>query len=181
MRTTQVSISVYRFGNQFAIGREMTGKEWHHRSQRKDLAGIAQRVGVYADANNFYEALCSAFYEITTAIQCCDKLPKRESDEQLATGGNNEVEIFVSHIGHERNDNPEIHKISETLGSPLKLRFSAASENAHEALATVFAMVLQEIQQYTTLPYFGRRSSGDSHSREGKPHTGLDCHLWEDL
>jgi len=53
MRKVQVSIQIQRFGVNAPNGQEQT-------------------IGVYADANNEYEALCAAFYEALDAIGATD-------------------------------------------------------------------------------------------------------------
>jgi len=53
MRTVQVSINIERFGPSAPNGKR-------------------QKLNIYADANNEYEALCAAFYEALDAIQSTD-------------------------------------------------------------------------------------------------------------
>jgi hypothetical protein len=110
-----------------------------------------QALNIYADANNFYEALSAAFNESILVIQHFDKLPMREKDKRFISGGNNEVINFTQHFDFTKND--------FILDPPFETMVEAACGNIYEALSLAFNDVLQEIQKKTKLPIFGRKEN----------------------
>jgi hypothetical protein len=102
-------------------------------------------LGVYADANNFYEAYCAAYNETILEVLRCEETGKLSGKEKEDFSGKMEVEVLI-HFS--KLLNPQ-------LGSTIV--FSEISDNVYEALAKAFNKVLHEVQKHVKLPEFGRK------------------------
>lgn len=152
MRTNQVGVRVYRYGNQVAKGYQVSeaAKKYMYLSRDKEIdEEKTQVISVYADANDFYEAICAAFNEAMLVVIHYDKMEKCEGDETFESGGYNIVKFSFEHFNLDYTYFNERFKESVT----------AESTNVYEALVMAFYEVLEEAQKYANLPQYGARNS----------------------
>jgi len=157
MRANQFNITIFRFGNQAAKDHELPMNKWAkinnfmYGKYNIDLTGTVQKISVYSDANNFYEAFCAAYNESILTVQHFEKLPKHEKEDKYISGGSNEVRIFVQHLfSHERDT---------VFTERFDINVETVSENIYEAISLAFNDVLQETQTRADLPIFGRKEN----------------------
>jgi hypothetical protein len=105
---------------------------------------------IYADANNFYEALTAANEEAYRAIR--DSLPNLENQ------GKYHIEIYIERFG-EQVPKDLYYEIQGRLIQRQEIAAQADADNIFEALAAANFEVLREIQKYEVLPSFGSKES----------------------
>ena len=110
-------------------------------------------ISVYADANNFYEALWAAFNETVLVIKKMSAAGKMPDGEKSAY-------IGLWYTDLKDDDGNNIFPINS-------VEFRADSENIFEAVVMVFNNVLNELQKEISLPSFGRKEHYDDDAPKG--------------
>jgi hypothetical protein len=120
-------------------------------------------ISAYADANNFFEALCAAFNETTLELQRLDGERKTGGEKHWECEDEKEVRVSLWYTDLKAGEKHVFRMNAE--------QFSAVSANVYEALAGAFNRVLDELQKQLDLPTFGRKEHYDGFKAiNAEPH-----------
>ena len=144
MRDHQISVRAIKVPKGYFTMTEEELRKFRIASMFPSSQG-AKLLGVYADANNFYEAFCAAYNETVLEIKRLGELVELSEEEKELFTEDIEVNVVIN--------------FSELLNPHLSTSktFSSISKNIYEALTNAFNDVLYEAQKLVDLPSHGRK------------------------